>query len=166
MPADLTRLLYGPYRTARVRLGSVRFCEVRGEVTIVGITDARIPWPVGKTLRAKSLVIFGALARAIRRESNAVVCHWWGVTPQTVTKWRNALRVGAVTEGTRRLKQDTGRAFSPEHMARLIPRGTGTRRTRRRPRRNLASHVPHTSASCSVNWPSRGESSQPRRGRR
>ena len=120
MPADLTRLLYGPYRTPRFRLGSVRFCEVRGEVTIVGITDARIPWPVGKTLRARSLVIFGALARAVRRESATAVCYWWGVTPQTVTKWRKALGVGPVTEGTRRLKRDTGRRFSPDHMARLV----------------------------------------------
>jgi hypothetical protein len=66
--------------------------------------SARIPWPVGKALRAKSLVIFGALERAIRRESNTAVCHWWGVTPQTVTKWRKALGVGPVIAGTRRLK--------------------------------------------------------------
>jgi hypothetical protein len=120
MPADLTQLLYGPYRTPRFRLGSVRFCEVRGEVTIVGITDARIQWPVGKRNRAKSLVIFGALARAVRRESATAVCYWWGVTPQTVTKWRKALGVGPVTDGTRRLKQDNGRSFTPEHIARLV----------------------------------------------
>jgi hypothetical protein len=119
-PDDRTRLLYGPYRTPRFRLGSVRMCEFRGEVTIVGITDACIPWPVGKTLRARSLVIFGALARAVRLESATAVCHWWGVTPQTVTKWRKALGVGPVTEGTRRLKQDNGRAFSPDHVARLV----------------------------------------------
>jgi hypothetical protein len=101
--ADRFRLLFGPYRTPRLRYGKAVFCEVRGEVTICGLSDALIPWPVGKRGRAKSLVVYGDLAEAVRRESNQAVCHWWGVTPQTVTKWRGALDVGPVTAGTSRL---------------------------------------------------------------
>jgi hypothetical protein len=32
------------------------------------------------------------------------VAYWWGVTPQTITKWRKALGVAATTEGTSRLR--------------------------------------------------------------
>jgi hypothetical protein len=36
--------LLGKYRTPRFRIGKKVFCEVRGEMTITGITDAAIPW--------------------------------------------------------------------------------------------------------------------------
>ena len=52
------RLHFGPYRTPRFKLGQKVVCEARGEVTIVGISDGRIPWPIGQTKRAKSLVLF------------------------------------------------------------------------------------------------------------
>jgi hypothetical protein len=84
------------------RYGKAVFCEVRGEVVICGLSDAPIPWPVGK----RGLVVYGGLAKAVRRESAQAVAHWWGVTPQTVWVWRKALGVGPVTEGTRRLKHD------------------------------------------------------------
>jgi hypothetical protein len=67
---------------------------------------APIPWPIGKRGRAKGLVVYAGLADAVRRESAQAVAHWWGVTPQTVGVWRKALGVGALTEGTRRLKRD------------------------------------------------------------
>jgi hypothetical protein len=47
--------------------------------------------------------VYEGLAKAVRRESNQAVSLWWGVTPQTVTKWRKALVVGIATEGTSRL---------------------------------------------------------------
>ncbi len=53
-----------------------------------------------------SIALCGDLVRAVKLESNIAICHWWGVTPQTVTKWRNALGVDATTEGTRRLRQE------------------------------------------------------------
>jgi hypothetical protein len=103
---DPFKLLFGPYGAPLFEYGQVVRDEVRGEVEIVGLTDARIPWPIGKTRSAKSLVVYAGLAEAVRRESNMAVCHWWGITPQTVTKWRKALGVGPVTEGTHKLKQD------------------------------------------------------------
>jgi hypothetical protein len=77
--ADRFRLL-GNYRTPRFRYGKAVWCAVRGEVEVVGLHDAPIPWPVGKRGRAKSLVVFKDLARAVRRESEVAVAHHWGWT--------------------------------------------------------------------------------------
>jgi hypothetical protein len=140
--ADRYRLL-GTYRTPRFRYGDTTHCEVRGELVLVGLSTAPIPWPVGRRGSAKSLVVFGGLAEAVRRESAVAVCHWWGVTAQTVTKWRRALGVGPVTEGTHRLKsvnalqpaiaaareKARARARDPERRARIA----AARRGRPRP---------------------------------
>jgi hypothetical protein len=101
--AERFRLL-GKYRTPRFRIGRTVFCEVRGEMVITGMTDALIPWPVGKKGRGRhSLIVFKDLAKAVRRESNQAVAHWWSVDQLTVTKWRKTLSVGIVTAGTHRL---------------------------------------------------------------
>jgi len=49
---------------------------------------------------ASGLVVYGALAEAVRRESNQAVAHWFGVTPGKVSAWRRALGVGPTTAGT------------------------------------------------------------------
>jgi hypothetical protein len=109
---DRFRLLFGPYQTPVFKYGDTAFCEVRGEVILCGLTAGRIPWPVGKRAvkgpraRARALVLCGALADAVRRESAQAVAFCWGVTTQTVTKWRKALGVGATNEGTHRLHHD------------------------------------------------------------
>ena len=100
------RLLFGPYTRPPFAYGDDATCEVRGEVEIVELSNGLIPWPVGKRGRGKGLVVYAGLADAVRRESAQAVAHWWGVTPQTVGVWRKALGVGALTEGTRRLKRD------------------------------------------------------------
>jgi hypothetical protein len=112
-------LLLGKYRTPRFRYGRKVLCEVRGEVTITGMTDAPIPWPIGKRIRGHSLVVFKDLAKALRRESNQAICHWWGITPQTVSKWRKALGIGPITEGTSRLYREyTKEPWAVEALAR------------------------------------------------
>jgi hypothetical protein len=114
--ADLDRTLHdGPYAAPRFRLGQKIECAVRGTVKIVGISSGRIPWPIGQTLRAKSLVVFAGLENAVRTESNAAVAHWFGVTPQTVTKWREALAIQRVNKGTHELLSRL--AFTPEKVA-------------------------------------------------
>jgi hypothetical protein len=90
----------------RFRIGQRVRCLVRGEVVITGITDTPIPWPIGKFGRGRSLVVYKGLARAIRRESNQAVCFWWGITPQTVSKWRKLLSVPRATAGTSRLHSE------------------------------------------------------------
>jgi hypothetical protein len=106
--ADRYKLL-GTYRTPRVRVGRVLACEARDcDLVVVEMSDARIPWPVGRRRgqSGKSLAVFGDLARAVRTESNQAVCYWFGVTPQTVSKWRKALGVGLTNAGTHRLRSD------------------------------------------------------------
>jgi hypothetical protein len=106
--AERFRLL-GTYRTPRFRIGQRVRCLIRGEVIITGITDAPIPWPIGKFGRGRSLVIYKGLSKAIRRESNLAVCYWWGITPQTVSKWRKLLSVPRATPGTSRLHSEHAR---------------------------------------------------------
>jgi hypothetical protein len=104
--AERFRLL-GIYRTPRFRIGRKVFCEIRGEVTICGINDAPILWPLGKRGRGRrSLVVYKDLGKALRREANQAIAHWWGVDPQTVSKWRRLLGVERATEGTSRLHSE------------------------------------------------------------
>jgi hypothetical protein len=106
--ADRFRLL-SRYRTPCIRIGTVLSCESRDcDVIVVGYSDGRIPWPLGRRRGSgvRGLVVFGDLARAVRRESNQSVCHWWGVTEKVVTKWRKALGIGAMNEGTARLRTE------------------------------------------------------------
>jgi len=95
--------LIGKYATPRFRYGKFVCCEMRGEVEIVGLTDAPTPWPIGKRGRHKAIVLYGALVKAVRRESSLAIQHWFGVGPFTVWKWRKALGVDRNTEGTSRL---------------------------------------------------------------
>jgi hypothetical protein len=109
---DRFRLL-GTYQTPRVRIGRVLSCEARDcDMIVVGYSGGRIPWPIGRRpgTSARSLVVFGGLADAIRRESNQAVCYWFGVTPQTVSKWRKALGVEAINDGTGRLRKAHGKS--------------------------------------------------------
>jgi hypothetical protein len=122
---DLTRLHFGPYRAPRFKYGDVVMDEARGEVVIRGLSAARIPWPVGKRGSAKSPVVYAGLAEAVRKESNLAVCYWFGVTPQTVSKWRKLLGVGPMTEGTRRAKQ-AATVRDPEIVARRAAAATAT----------------------------------------
>ena len=111
--SDRFKLRFGPYATPPFSYGDVVMDEVRGEVTIVGLTDGLIPWPIGKRGRAKTIVVYAGLADAVRKEANITVCHWWGITPQTVSKWRKSLEIGRVTEGTSALLRDH---FTPQRQ--------------------------------------------------
>ena len=97
----------GRYKTPRFQYGSVVFDIVRGDVQIVALTDAPIPWPIGRSIatRGRSLIVFADLERAIRTEANQTVCRLFGVTAQTVSKWRKALGVGLTNPGTKRLRR-------------------------------------------------------------
>lgn len=51
------------------------------------------------------LVIFAGLLEALSTESASAICHHWGVTAQTVSKWRRLLGIDQKTPGARRLRQ-------------------------------------------------------------
>ena len=156
--------LLGSYQTPPFRYGDVAVCEVRGGVVITGLTDARIPWPVGKVPggRARTLVVFADLAAALRVESASAICAWWGVTPQTVSKYRKALGVGPMTPGTARLKSQSAKE-SPRPCGRPRPRPPTPSAAARLPSRGGASRDLNTSLRpCDeAGWASHN---RPRRG--
>ena len=49
--------------------------EARGEVTVVGLSAGRIPWPVGKRGRTKAPTLAADLARAVRAEAGVAVAY-------------------------------------------------------------------------------------------
>jgi hypothetical protein len=104
---DHFKLRYGLYKTPSFRYGQTVTCLMRGKVKITGLTDAPIPWPTCQPRSTQAIILFGALACAVRRESNQAVARAWGVSGQTVTKWRTALGVRA-TEGTTALRVEMG----------------------------------------------------------
>ena len=113
---DRFKLHFGPYKTPRFRIGQTVLDQIRGEVRIVGITSGRIPWPIGQTKRAKTLVMFRSLVKALRNESAAAICHWWGITGQTVSAWRNALGIASRTVGSRKLRSAYGTHGEFQHV--------------------------------------------------
>ncbi len=103
--AERFKLLHGPYRSPRCRLGGWLVCAIRGRVPVRSISAGRIPWPQTRHGRSRpAFILCGDLARAVRRESALAICHWWGVTAQTVTVWRKELGIGPTTEGTSQLR--------------------------------------------------------------
>src|SRR5262245_35060948 len=52
--ADRLKLLLGPYKRPVFKYGDDGFCELRGGVILSGLTDAPIPWPLGKKRRKGS----------------------------------------------------------------------------------------------------------------
>src|SRR5262245_50911555 len=88
---DRHQLDFGPYRAPRFKYDAKVECRARGEVKIVGLSAARIPWPLARRSRGNSSpVLYGSLVNAVRREAACAVAHWWGVCPTTVWKWRRA----------------------------------------------------------------------------
>ena len=114
--SDRFKLYFGPYKTPRFKYGKKVWCEYRGWVKIVGLSDGKIQWPIGRPISPKpgrdSLVIYGDLKRAIEQESNLAVAHWWGVAKGTVRRWRRALGVERNTPGTVRTRDVTLKAES------------------------------------------------------
>jgi hypothetical protein len=61
---------------------------------VTGHTDAPIRWPVGRATSGRgrpTIIAFGALVDAVRREAPSAVARAWGVRVNTVYQWRRAL---------------------------------------------------------------------------
>ncbi|HLI56419.1 MAG TPA: hypothetical protein VKY26_05225 [Actinomycetota bacterium] len=106
-PNPAVPLVAGPYAPPRrrYRTGQAAECAVRGEVVVTGISDAPIPWPLGRYATAvkSSPVVCDGLVDAIRTEAVEAIAHHWGVSRWTVRRWRRALGVGRFTAGTEAL---------------------------------------------------------------
>src|SRR2546428_10310476 len=83
----LAGLQFGPYVTPIIAPGVVVECEVRGLVTVVGASDAPIPWPIGERDGQRQPIVFKSLARAVRQESPAAVAAAWSIDVATVEAW-------------------------------------------------------------------------------
>ena len=57
---------------------------------------------------------------AVQKESNRAICHWWGVTGQTVSQWRKTLGVGRSNPGTSRLHAEHYRDHVGEAMHKAL----------------------------------------------
>jgi hypothetical protein len=64
------QLRFGPYRSPKFKYGATVVDRIRGEVTIVGLRDAKIPWPIGKRGRSRGLILYGDLAKAVGCEAS------------------------------------------------------------------------------------------------
>jgi hypothetical protein len=125
------RLLHGPYAAPRCAVGDKLTCELRDrEVVVGGMSAGLIQWPTVKMKGRRSLILCSALVRAVRCESNIAVAHHWGVSTAVVRKWRRALGVKPMNEGSLRLMrivvvdaQDASR--TPEARAKLSATKTG-----------------------------------------
>lgn len=120
MRIDNTKLRFGNYRAPPFKYGEKVDCLARGEVTIWGQSDGRIPWPIGKKGSALSLVLYGDLAKAVRREAAVAVRYWWGISSRTIWKLRSSLGI-RVTEGDRLLRKDY---MTPKHNRRMTVAAT------------------------------------------
>ena len=110
-----TKLLFGPYRVPKCKVGGRLLCRMRGEVQVAGITDTPMQWPYAWRNRLNhrpSVIVCGDLVRALRRESATAIAHWWGVSVCTVWRWRKEVGVEQFTEGTR----DLYRRWLPEKI--------------------------------------------------
>jgi hypothetical protein len=97
--------LLGKYRTPKFRVGDLVNCARRGNVRITCVSDAPIPWPIGQTLpkgRGRALILYGDLAKAVKRESAEAIMHWFGVKANTVWQWRKTLGCRNTTPARRR----------------------------------------------------------------
>jgi len=54
------------YRTPRFKIDATVTDKIRGKVKIIGVSDARIPWPMGRKGFHRGYMVVGALVRAGR----------------------------------------------------------------------------------------------------
>lgn len=109
-----TDLIAGPYHPPACRKGDWLVDELDGLTEVGGWTDAPISWPRRKGTSRPSLILTAELARAVRTESVAAICHWWSVGATKVWQWRKALGVDT-TPGSRAIAR---RGVPPEGAAR------------------------------------------------
>jgi len=79
--------LQNRYVTPVYFLGARVICEVRGPVTIVGLSEGLIRWPIGEMNGKAELVVYRGLAKALREEAAGAVAAHFGAPLTTVKKW-------------------------------------------------------------------------------
>ncbi len=88
-------LIGGPYKSPRCKVGSRLYDILRGDLIVCGISDAPMPWPLGRShpVCRPLPIVTVELVRAIREESELAVMYHWGVSrvacPAGVGRWRS-----------------------------------------------------------------------------
>lgn len=100
--SDAPKLIGGPYkRPADVRPQQRVKDEQSGEFLVCqGFSRAPIEWPIGGTGSKMRPILCGDLVKAVRTEAAEAIVYHWGVSRDTVKRWRRALGVGRMTPGT------------------------------------------------------------------
>jgi hypothetical protein len=115
--ASRYRLLHGPYTAPTLRRGDRATCLLRdADVIITAWSGGRVPWPRCKVPGRRGgsgLLVEEELAWAVRCESARALCYWWGITAETVWRWRQALGVERLNEGSRLLLAQTAAGGRP-----------------------------------------------------
>jgi hypothetical protein len=98
-------LVRGPYKAPPCRIGATLHDAIRGDIVVVAISKAPIPWPLGRQRPHAKLapIVTTELERAVRTESALALQYWWRVGNWLVSKWRRELGVSWMNEGTLRL---------------------------------------------------------------
>lgn len=129
-------LIAAPYAAPKCQVGRILTCTLRGEVPVDGLTDAPIPWPYTRyrggavpPCYRPILILCGDLERAVRTESSTAIMHYWGVGKRIVWKWRKALGVQVMNEGTMAAYRRNG-ATRQYSFTRLKPRQVADVRSR------------------------------------
>jgi hypothetical protein len=124
---DRVRLLHGPYAPPPLRKGDRAVCLFRDRTVVIKSWTARPhPWPRCRALDGpgggSGILLDEELARAVRHESAAAVCHWWGVSEGVVWRWRRVLGVTRTSnEGTRRLNRAAVELGAAELRGKQLP---------------------------------------------
>jgi hypothetical protein len=145
-------LLYGPYEPPLVKRGFL-VDAVRGKVKFSYFTNAPIPWPKFKRQTkggSGGFVLCGDLVRALTDEAASAIAYYWGVSHDTVTKWRRALELRGLNAGSRRLLEiGVKLAKRPESQAKRSARMRGKVLSR--------THKSHLFAGMKAGWKERFE---------
>lgn len=137
------RLVGGPYKTPRVRVGGSVECARRGLVQVTEITPglrstdlgAPIAWPrsaEGAIAGTSAVVLCGDLIRALAVESCSAVSHYWGLHRATVRRLRRAVNAPRFNAGTLELWSRVGKAKLSSARAKKMGAAAGKRRPKPR----------------------------------
>ena len=101
----MTPIISGSYKSPRFKVGQPLFDILRGDLVVIGVSEAPIAWPLGRSHPVcRPLPIMTVeLVRAVRAESELAVMHHFGVSRWTVCRWRRALGVPRFNAGTQQL---------------------------------------------------------------
>ncbi len=116
-PLDRVKLFFGRYRMSRFKYGDIAFCECYGQVELIGMSSGRIPWPVCRRGKHRTIALLGDLVKAVRMESSVAIQYWWGVGNSTVGKWRKILGVPTNNPGTIALKGEHGKELADRRLS-------------------------------------------------